>query len=178
MKTCQIVNEEISINDIPESFGNWFAGFADGEGCFTAHISRKIGKTGNEYIDIGPEFSITLRDDDSEILVEICRQLGFSTQIKYYAEAVNKFGIKSKPKVKLEIRRTKRCLKLIEIFDKFPLRAKKKQDYDIWRRLIFAIRDTPRGNKWHGLGDRSGNLKLVEELKSIKRYDANRANAC
>ena len=177
MKVTQSVNKEVDINNISDSFGNWFAGFTDGEGCFTAHIGRKIGRTGNEYIDIDPEFSIILRDDDSGILVEICRQLGFSTQIKYYPEAVNKFGVKSKPKVKLEIRRMKRCLRLIEIFDKFPLRAKKKRDYDIWRRLVFAIKDTPRGNKWHGLADRSGNLKIVEELKSIKRYDANRASA-
>jgi LAGLIDADG endonuclease len=57
--------------EIDPEFAHWFAGFVDGEGCFSV---RKKNVNGCETYDC--QFSITLRADDKPIILEIKKQLG------------------------------------------------------------------------------------------------------
>jgi hypothetical protein len=57
--------------EIDADFANWFAGFVDGEGCFSVH---KKNVNGFESYDC--QFSITLRADDKPIILEIQKHLG------------------------------------------------------------------------------------------------------
>ena len=153
--------------DIDEDFGNWFAGFTDGEGSFTVRVSKRKG---TEYVEISPSFSIILRKDDTAILQEIRSKLGIPARLKFYGVMINKQGVRSNPRVMLEIRRREQCLRLVEIFDRFPLRAKKRRDFAIWRELLLTWKATPRGNKWHGFSDRTRILELVKQLRDGRKY--------
>ena len=57
------------MNEIKDDFGNWFAGFTDGEGYFAI---RKQNRE-NPY---SCQFKISLRDDDRLILEEVRDVLG------------------------------------------------------------------------------------------------------
>ncbi len=154
-----------------DAFGNWFAGFTDGEGSFTARVAKLRPKKGN-HIEIDVEFSICLRDDDTEILREINKRLKLNGKFTHYGELTNSQGITSKPRVHYSIRRIKNCLRLIEIFDRHPLRAKKARDYAIWREIIFELKKLPRGNKWHGPTDRTHIINLAQDLKEVRKYES------
>ncbi len=60
--------------DIDPAFCHWFAGFTDGEGCFSVH---KKNVNGFETYDC--QFSISLRADDMPVLQKIKSELGIGT---------------------------------------------------------------------------------------------------
>lgn len=104
-------------------FENWFAGFAAGEGCFT--ITKRTDSGG---IVVG--FQIKLRDDDAAILFECQRRFGGT--VVYIHEKNPKWG----NQVTWRVRDTQECVRLVGIFDKCPLRAKKQDDFLIWREAV------------------------------------------
>jgi len=154
---------------IDPAFAHWFAGFVDGEGSFTVRVCEPREHKGN-YTDIDVEFSIILRDDDAAILQEIVDNLGLNARITWYPAMTNHQGVRSNPRAKLSVRRVKNCLRIIEILDKYPLRAKKRNDYKIWREIVLLLNDLPRGNKWHGPADKSHILELVTRLREVRKY--------
>lgn len=155
--------------EMTKEFGHWLAGFTDGEGCFYT----RIGKPRNPAWapDIEPAFSIILRKDDGEILEEILRQTGWEATLRNYEAMTNRQGIASKPRVRMEVRRVKRCLAVVQTFDLFPLRAKKARDFQKWREIVLALAAKPRGNKWHGAADNSQIQALVAQLREGRAYD-------
>lgn len=106
-----------------KDFEHWFAGFAAGEGCFT--ITKRSDSAGAVVC-----FQIKLRDDDAEILYECQKRFG-GTII---------FAHSGKPKwgdqVIWRVRDTQACVKLVALFDRRPLRAKKQDDFVIWREAV------------------------------------------
>jgi len=111
---------------IDPDFGHWFAGLVDGEGCFTLRLATLGNK---QYVQ--PGFHLGLRDDDEPILLEICSRLEINKPLK--RERAYKG---SHPQAEISISSWKLCRKLVDLFDSFPLRAKKKYDYDIWREAV------------------------------------------
>ena len=105
-----------------DAFGNWLAGFIDGEGCF------RIAKRHQRYYAYGCFFSITLRADDEPVLWEIQRRTGFG-RVRSYPHQRNAAACYS-------VETRAECLALIEILDRYPLRAKKARDYAIWREAV------------------------------------------
>ena len=105
---------------IDENFGHWFAGFVDGEGCF---VIDRVNKKHPTYRCI---FSITVRADDRPILEEICGhfQIGNIYSITIHGHRARG--------AMLRVARKEYICRLITIFDRFPLRAKKRNDYAIW----------------------------------------------
>lgn len=102
-----------------DAFGNWLAGFTDGEGNFqmTPNHSRS--------------FRINLREDDRTILEEIRNKLGcgiihFLRKSKYNSNTRDQYQYTVATFVDL-------VNIIIPIFDKFHLRAKKQTDYLNWR---------------------------------------------
>lgn len=59
------------MKEITDYWGGWFAGFTDGEGCFTIS-KRNYENPPTNYLC---RFTIRLRDDDKDILEEIHNQL-------------------------------------------------------------------------------------------------------
>jgi hypothetical protein len=110
---------------------DWFAGFIDGEGTFV--ISKANINFGNG-VTYTPIFRLHLRADDSEIL-KFLTDVFHIGYINYHSDRSDSVRNR-KPLVALSIQSESHCLKLIEILDSHPLRAKKKKDYEIWKNAV------------------------------------------
>jgi hypothetical protein len=108
---------------VDDSFGHWFAGFTDGEGCF------RIKRTNQNTFQC--RFSIGLRADDAPILHEIHDRLGGIGTLCHSG----KDNIKQE-QWRLEVNAKRHVGLLVEVFDRYPLRAKKAQDFAIWRDAV------------------------------------------
>lgn len=125
--------------EIDRDFGNWFAGFVDGEGSFI--LQAIILKDGSRICH--PRLSISLRIDDLPILQEIrdrlhCGNITYGRDGKFFRGSwiVSRAG----------------DLKFIVIplLEKCPLRAKKKRDFEIWKEAVeiaFRARNSKKGRK-------------------------------
>lgn len=108
---------------VDDAFEHWFAGFSAGEGCFT--ITSRTDSAGVVVC-----FQIKLRDDDTEILEECQRRYGGtlinakSNNPKWGGQAI------------WRVRELQACLELVRVFDAHPLRAKKQDDFVIWRQAV------------------------------------------
>ena len=105
----------------------WYiVGFTDGEGCFailiTKHKTKKAGKDANLC------FEIELRADDKPILELIQKRLDCGRIVELNYE---RYGWK--PHVKFVVRKQNEILyKVIPFFKKFPLKAKKRKDFELF----------------------------------------------
>ena len=106
-------------------FGHWLAGFIDGEGCFSIAKHKNMCFT--------PRFSISLRDDDAVILHEIRERINLGIVTKKRRRHLN---ANAHDQIEWVIRTKSDCLCFVKILDQYPLRAKKKKDYLIWRKAI------------------------------------------
>lgn len=145
-------------HNFEDGFGNWFAGFVDGEGCFQICVYGK-GKSGPSYRCI---FDITLRFDDAAILEELKQRTGIGS-INYFQPS----GKRAARAVRWHIKNKDESLLLTRIFDRYPLRAKKARDYAIWREAVLSWHD---GTKGRGLrGDSSIMVRCREQLFALRR---------
>lgn len=133
-------------------FLHWFAGFVDGEGCFSIH---KKQVNGCETYDC--QFTLGLRADDRPILVEIQRTLRIGTVSPPRPhEAGN-------PQARFAVSSKADCLRLVEILRAAPLRAKKARDFEIWvEGLKEWVNHSP--GEWADMAD--ARTRLME----IRRY--------
>jgi hypothetical protein len=145
------------------AFGHWFAGFVDGEGCFCAKIYQR------PCLLIRCEFSIILRADDRAILEEIQSRLAMG-KITDYGVITNRQGIRSNPRARWRVCRTADCLKLVETFQTFPLRAKKVRDFETWAKILHIQAMTKRGNRWHGPSDKTNLVEMATRLRNDRKY--------
>jgi DNA modification methylase len=140
---------------IDPAFANWFAGFVDGEGCF--HVHKKT-VNGCETYDC--QFSITLRDDDYDIIVEIQRQLGGIGTI------ASRSPNGSSPQVRYCVSSQRDCLRLREVLSVFILRAKKVRDFEIWSKALDAWLEHEPGESWEEVA------YFRNALMAVRRYGA------
>lgn len=112
---------------------HYVAGFIDGEGCFSISVGKhKTLKRGKE---IRPEFEIELRADDREILERICLTIGTR---RIYDLSYERYGWL--PHVKYKIGGRKDMVKyLFPFLDKYPLQAKKKHAYKIFKQIVLMM---------------------------------------
>ena len=67
-------------------------------------------------------------------------------------------------------------MKLVELLDRYPLRAKKARDYTIWRKAVLDMvaNPLPYGAKPHGRGEDDAYLARMEgyriALKAVREY--------
>jgi hypothetical protein len=109
---------------IDSAFGNWLAGFIDGEGCFTIRHSKRVGSVGCSFI-------LSVRFDDAEIIEEIHRRTDIGrVRVR---DRTGGPGLNGKPQVLWAVNSVPDCLRLAALLDEHPLRAKKRRDYAIWR---------------------------------------------
>jgi hypothetical protein len=99
----------------------WLAGFIDGEGCFTRHTAGR-GKPAR------PQFKIGLRHDDLPILLALRAEFGGS---------IGDLGVdtvgKRQQAYYWQVNGRSDLERLVAYLDRFPLRAKKAQQFAEWR---------------------------------------------
>lgn len=142
-------------NLTPE-FGNWLAGFIDGEGTF--NIRRC--KTG-QYTCC---FGINVRDDDNEVIHEIRRRTRIGHVISYPGRG------KHRPLIRWQVNSKADCLKLVHLLECFPLRAKKRRDFLIWREAVLSWRETTAKNMWSEPRDWTDMAEMKEQIENVRKY--------
>jgi hypothetical protein len=133
-----------------DGFGHWLAGFIDGEGCFMIRIKKR-----QKFFT--PIFSLRVRADENEVMESIRDQTCIG---KLYFYPHN--GIRGNPCIIWEVARKDDCRKLVTILDKYPLRAKKRRDFGIWREAVLT----------EGKGRQKTLAILYETLKAVRTYKA------
>jgi hypothetical protein len=134
-------------------FGNWLAGFIDGEGCFLI-AAQPCG------IRFYPRFQLKLRADDRAILDEIQAALRIGNRYDYEPTACAKGNDKAQSL--WSVTDQAGCVALVAFLDEFPLRAKKARDYAIWREAVHAR----TSRDWRRM------LMLRGRLIEARAYDA------
>jgi len=126
-----------------EYFGAWLSGFTDGEGCFCLFYRTDPRWSGNGRSGKTPTatFHIKLRSDDTDILLLIRSYLSCGN-IQF-----GKARPPSKPQTTLHVGRTADLKRvIIPHFERFLLMAKKRADFEVWKRgveLIHSVMQRP-----------------------------------
>lgn len=104
--------------------GWYVTGLTDGEGCFGASIVYRRGRE-----NFNPRFVLGLRLDDRPIVDWLRNYFGVGSVV----EDPNR----PSPAVRLVVASLYELLyAVVPHFDRFPLRAKKQNDYAIWRQMV------------------------------------------
>lgn len=136
----------------------WFAGFVAGEGCFMVHRDHRE-PYGTYFV---PNLKVALRDDDAEIAYEIQAAFGGRVEEHHLNRAMSQRGFDAKPQVRWATGGKVVLAGLVAYFDRFPLRAKKRHEYVIWREAVMLY--VEEGGKAAGLEE----LKM--RLESARVY--------
>lgn len=133
-------------------FGNYLAGLIDGEGCFmlNKHVQHK--HLNNFYY---PRFAMHLRADEMPILLQVKEFIGAGNIFSGYDKSHRS------PMAMYQIDSAKECIKLVEILDICPLRAKKAREYKIWRTCV-VLKQSHARHAYFAVAH--------EELKQLKIY--------
>jgi hypothetical protein len=119
-----------------DAFGHWLSGFTDGEGCFWLAVLPPNNKKRCSP-ELRGAFQISLRRDDESILHNICSfwNIGSVTQ-----HGAGQKRINEKPSSKLVISNIGALEStVISHFERYPLRAKKRNDFEIWKEGIHFL---------------------------------------
>lgn len=118
------------MKEITDAFGNWLAGFTDGEGCFAIHKDNRHSSCA-KYRCL---FEISLRDDDKAVLFKIRNMLRIGI---IYARPVQTSGsCNTRPQTVFYVSAIGDCAKLVKVFSKYSLQAKKQRDFAIWKQAV------------------------------------------
>lgn len=154
-----------------DAFGHWLAGFIDGEGTFA--INRQ--NVGREQSTYGCKLIVKLRDDDAPILEEIREKTGAGTICR---KGPGSDGRTNNAQAAWQVQSRGDCLRMVEILDRYPLRAKKSRDYAVWREAVLASTHLRNGGNPSEINapiwDAMGELRL--ELSRLHVYDATTAS--
>lgn len=129
-----------------DAFGHWLSGFVDGEGCFFLSCMRKRQRERRTPCAV---FKLSLRSDDAEVL-SLIRSFWGVGNILATGNA------RSKTRAKPATIYTVGCAAdqeriLVPHFDRYPLRAKKRNDFLIWKdavQLIMGVKGRRGRRKW------------------------------
>ncbi|MBI2263542.1 LAGLIDADG family homing endonuclease [Candidatus Berkelbacteria bacterium] len=168
--------------------GDYVAGLVDGEGCFYLmyrHETKRNRTNKTTYYRWIPYFCINVREDDKDLIQKVSNTLSCG---KIYLLKKRKkqnnwgdtvwFGVQNIDDV---------YNKIIPFFKKFPLRGKKKFDFELWEKAVKIIYDHKHKEppfRWtHGLGRGQWRLKpytskehnLLQEIRQkMRQFKANR----
>lgn len=112
--------------DSGDSFGWWFSGYFDGEGCLTV-FDRPRDNGAERRVGV----QISCRDDDADVLAHIHGALGIGAIWASPARGA------TRPACNWRVERAADLAEIIiPLFDRYPLRSKKRLEYAIWRGLV------------------------------------------
>ncbi len=126
----------INLDSISPEWANWFTGLCDGEASFThsTHFARS---------QISPRVSICMQQDD-EMLRDIQRVLGVGTFCATAISNKRKEGTPFAPRGIWCAASAADCQAMCRFFERYPLRSKKRTEFEIWKRLVRAYSATNR----------------------------------
>lgn len=139
-----------------DDFLHWFAGFIAGEGAFI--IAPRYDGSGQQFTT---RLKLGLRDDDIDILIEIQSRLNIGRIYRHNPKAEN-----VNPMAMWIVADIAGCQKLVSIFRKYPLRARKQQDFEVWAEAV-AENSRPLEQR-----DLAKMRYLADRIKLVRRYDA------
>jgi len=118
--------------------GHWLAGLIDGEGSFILKAEPHVKF----------EFKLNLREDDWEGVERAQAILGVGS---CYLHQNNGPG-NTKPSYTLAVTSRQECWQVAAFFSRFPLRSKKRADYETWALALAEFNeevpfDNPRGKR-------------------------------
>ena len=114
---------------VTDEFGNWFAGFFDGEGSFDFYTGYKRRRDTDYRVGI----HIALRDDDAETIEFIKKNLGVGIIYRKPARGP------TNPSIEFTIRAYKDLAEIIiPLFERYPLRTKKAKQFGFWKTGVIA----------------------------------------
>ncbi len=180
MAKSQHIIQAFPTNIDRRDFGNFVSGFTAGEGSFVLRLTlnKKRGWSSPTAI-----FTILLRRDDREILDMIQSYFGVG---KVYLVKKSEGDRKdTKPKSCYYVGRIVDLYSVIvPHFDQYPLFAKKRRDFLIWRQAVELLyRVTRKKRRWRG-NHRGGMLpvwspeersefdEISSKLKGIRLYES------
>ncbi len=144
-----------------DAFGHWLAGFIDGEGCFRVQKGRANGTS----LYYTCQFSLKQRADDDGLLAQIVERTGIGRIREDGSRSGN-----SKPCVRWCVESKADTQALVELLDRFPLRSRKRQDYEIWREAVLFRASQQRGNRWHGPRDWNAMETFKRRIEEAREY--------
>lgn len=155
---------------MPKLPGDYIAGLVDGEGHFGLIRYKEVKRTrgGKDYYWEGWRWSIlfviNLHSDDEKILRQVRKTLSCG---KIY-------GDKKRPLSMYQVFDFQSIVsKIIPFFEKYPLRAKKSLDFELWKEAVEILEDVKcrsggRGQKMKILPSEQDRLeKIHRELKKL-----------
>jgi LAGLIDADG endonuclease len=138
---------------LADTDGHALAGFLDAEGCFQIRPNNR-GRTWSCHM------TVAVRDDDADVLTDLCRVTGLGRVAAKPAQGT------SRPQACWTIASKRECAELARILREFPLRARKRRDFEIWARAVdqwaAVPYDAQAGGSFHAqMADAAGALCLV-----------------
>ncbi|MBU9581338.1 LAGLIDADG family homing endonuclease [Burkholderia multivorans] len=109
-----------------DAFGNWFAGYFDGEGCLTVFYRERDGIPERR---IGVQ--ISCRYDDADVLTYIKAQLGVGVTWQSKAKGATKPAVNWRVESAADLAEV-----IVPLLDVYPLRSKKRLEFMYWRPLV------------------------------------------
>jgi hypothetical protein len=114
----------------------WLAGFADGEGCFMLVQKRQDVQQGGkivryDVIGVQPWFQLGLRADDHAVLLTLSEVFGGCVN---YARRAD--GDARRARQIWTVSGKADLQRLVDYFERFPLRTKKARDFEVWRQAV------------------------------------------
>ena len=104
----------------------WVVGFVDGEGCFYVGINRnRTMKTGYQVF---PEFRIVQHERDVQVLYALKKFFGCGVVRRNHDD-----------RYELRIRKLDCLKRVVEFFEKYPLKTKKNIDFKKFRRILLLM---------------------------------------
>lgn len=144
--------------------GDYIAGFVDGEGCFYLMYRKetKYKRKGKpSYYRWIPYFAISVRKDDIDILHKIKNELhcGKIYILKRKGIPQAWYGIQNIDNV---------FNKVIPFFRQYPLRAKKKEDFELWVKAVKIIHRHKHLQKAYTEAENKLLIKLRNQMREFK----------
>lgn len=146
---------------VDPAFGNWLAGFIDGEGCFYLRFDPRRPSS------FGAGLKVGLTEADAAILYEVAARTGLG-RVRH-DDWHHRQRPTNRPTVVWEVCAKAECAGLVEVLDRFPLRARKAGEYAVWRQAVLAWQDAgePAGGR---IGRRGGRARYDwQRCAALKR---------
>ncbi len=130
---------------------HYLVGLVDGEGCFSVTFNKHKD---NRLLEIRLLFEIELREDDKEILERVKETLNCGNIYYLNYERYKKW----RPHYKYKVSNIKDIsTKVIPFFQKYPLQAKKKKSFALFKKVAKLI-----------LQKKHLTIDGIEKVKSLK----------